>query len=113
MVGRPSAAVVVRVIENGNDVRMVKLGDYARFPLEPLKELWILLESWVQHFDRHVAIEIGVVSLKDSSHPSLTELLDNAVWTDVFTLLKWHSGSLEYEPRTIKLWGEYVGVNSE
>jgi hypothetical protein len=28
-------------------------------------------------------------------------------------LLKWHSDSLEYETRTFKLWGEYVGVNSE
>ena len=105
--------VVVRVIKNRHDVWMVKLGNYARFPLEPLSELRILLESWVQHLDCHVAIEIGVVGLKNRGHPALTELLDNAIWTNVFAVLKWHLDSLEDQTKTLKLWEEYVEVNSE
>ena len=50
-------------------------------------------EGWVQHLDCDVAIEIGVVRLEYRGHPALPELFDNAVWTNVFAVLKWHSDS--------------------
>ena len=58
---------------------MCKLGNSLRLPLEPGQPLSILRNRLVQHFDRHIPIQPFITSAVDLSHPTLADLLDDAV----------------------------------
>ena len=88
------AFLVFRIIVNGDNVRVIEFCHQARLALEARREVWVFAESGMQHLERHVAVERGVVSLVDRGHAALSQLLDDAVGTDIFSDIEGHGLSL-------------------
>ena len=61
-----------RVLEpvNVRDVRVIERGEDLRFTTESREPVWIAGDRCGQHFQRHVAIELGVARPVDLAHPS-------------------------------------------
>jgi hypothetical protein len=45
----------------------------------------------MKRFDGDVTIQRGVISLIDSCHAPMTQLLNDPVWADVFPNNEWHN----------------------
>ena len=81
---------MLREIVDRDYVGVIEFGDNMGFAFESSEEIGIALERGMEHFDRDVAIEHGMVGLEDSCHSALPKLLDNSIGTDIFTRCKVH-----------------------
>jgi hypothetical protein len=78
------------VIVNGNNVRMFELGNQPGFTLEACFKIGIFTKGWVKNFQRHIAVQCGVIGLIYRSHTTLAELFHDPIWTDVLTDVERH-----------------------
>ena len=76
---RVGDAVVGTEIVDGEDVRVIELGDGLGLALETREPIGVGGHRLRQHLDRHIAIEPLVVRAVDHAHPALADLLDDAV----------------------------------
>src|SRR5262245_48187503 len=65
-----------------DDIRVVQARQHLRFALEALHAGSILREGGRQHFDGHVAIQLGVGGAVDGAHAAFAELGGDAVMRD-------------------------------
>jgi hypothetical protein len=65
--------------EDRADVRMIKRGQYSRFPLEAAEPLRIVRERARQDFDRHITPELRVASTIDFPHTARAEQVEDLV----------------------------------
>ncbi len=72
-------ALVLGNLMDGANVRMIQSGSGARFALEPLEGLGIILHVRRKEFQRHVAAEDQVLGFIDDSHSTSAELVEHAV----------------------------------
>jgi hypothetical protein len=63
-------------------MRMLKVGDNARFLLETLYKLLALRELTGEYLDRHIAIHRGLVGFVDVCHSAFAYLIDDAIRTE-------------------------------
>jgi hypothetical protein len=75
---------------------MFKHGNDTSFTLKPRGELGVLFKSGMQDFYGNIAIECGVVCLKNRRHTSLAQLIRDPVWPNVFSKHKRHHFSCEF-----------------
>ena len=75
------APVLVNIVDRA-DVGMVEGGGGLGFALEALERLMVLGHLLRQEFERHKAVELGVLSFVDDTHSSAAELLQDAVVGD-------------------------------
>jgi hypothetical protein len=66
-------------VVDGEDVRMVQLGNGLGFSFEAGQTINILSHSLMQHLDCHIPIQPLVVRPVDLAHPALADLLDDAI----------------------------------
>src|SRR3990172_581902 len=67
------------IVVDGHNVRMIELGDGARFALEALAELGILGEVRRENFDSDVALQAGLVGFVDARHAAFAQKLKDFV----------------------------------
>lgn len=77
--------LVFAEIIDGYDVGMLQFGHDPRLALETGQEVGVLFEGWVQHLDSHVAVQGWMVGFEDRGHAPLSQLLDDTIWSDVFS----------------------------
>src|SRR5205085_5199373 len=71
--------VLADVVERA-DMRVIELGDRARFPFETRLELHVLRELGRKNLDGHTAIEPRVASSPNLAHPARPERRNDFVW---------------------------------
>ena len=64
------------------DVRMVERRDRPRFPFEPLPQIGIAGDVWLQHLDRDAAIEPRVARFVDLAHSASPEGGEDLIRTE-------------------------------
>jgi hypothetical protein len=64
---------------------MLQFSHNPGFALETGQEVGVLFEGRVQHLDSHVAVQGRMVGFEDRGHAPLTQLLDDAIRSDVFS----------------------------
>src|SRR5579863_8874883 len=67
---------------NRADVGMIECRRRLRFTLKTFQRLVIFREPLGQEFQRHEAMEFGVLGLVDDTHPAAAELLEDAIVGD-------------------------------
>ena len=72
-------AVVLAAVEDAHDVRVLEPGRRTRLAPEALDELLVLREPAVEHLERHLAAEVGVLGAVDVRHPARADPADDAV----------------------------------
>jgi hypothetical protein len=70
--------LVLTDVVDGDDVRMSEPSERLRFTLQSLRR-----SSAVQHLDREIALQLGIVCLVDHAHPAGTEPLADEVAPDL------------------------------
>ena len=79
-------ALVLAVIEDGDDVRMRKLAGRMRFALEPRAHLGKLLgrkNFGAQHLQRHAPLDHRVERLVDDAHRAAADLAAQFILADI------------------------------
>ena len=76
---RVGDAILGAEIVDGEDIRMIEPGDRLGLSLEARDAFRVLSDRCRQHLDRHVPIEPLVARPVDLAHPTLADLLDDAV----------------------------------
>lgn len=66
-------------VEDLNDTGIGDLGHRARFVEEPLDDLFVRRQRWQQHLNRCFAAEQRMLAEVNSTHPTLTDLFQEAV----------------------------------
>src|SRR5688572_7525688 len=66
-----SSAIAFTVVEDRQNMRMFQPGNRARFLLKAFHKLCAFSQLTRQHFDRHMAIHGGLISLVDRGHAPL------------------------------------------
>ena len=74
----PHTLGLVETMDDG-DAGMVERREDPGFPLEPRQPFGVPREGVRQHLDRHLAIEVGIDAAPDRTHPTLADLVDDAV----------------------------------
>jgi hypothetical protein len=72
-------AGVVAVVEDRQDVRVRERSDCFRFALESQERRRAVDQARRQHFDRDVAIELGIARAIDLAHPAGADRRDDVV----------------------------------
>ena len=73
-----------------HNVGMFQLGDHLGFAAEARQEVGVLSQGGVHPFDRHIAVQGGVVGFVHGGHAPLSELFDDPVGAYVFAGCKSH-----------------------
>ena len=76
-------AVGLADLVDGDDVRMVERGGGARLLLEAAHASRLLGELRRQHFERHLAAELGVLRQVDFAHPALPDQRKHVIMADL------------------------------
>jgi hypothetical protein len=71
--------VVLAVVDDGQDIRMVQLGDGFSFADEALAELGRAGLLRQQHLDGHKAIERGLARFEDRGHAAMPDGFDDVI----------------------------------
>jgi hypothetical protein len=83
-------AVVLGKVVDGDDVRVVELGDNACLTLKARQKVGVFHKGRMHHLDGDVAIQRRVVGLVDRGHTSLAQLFDDAIRAYVFAVCEGH-----------------------
>ena len=78
------------VVEDLEDVVVPQLRDRQRFSLEAGTRLFAVGEVGVEDFDRHLALEHGVVAAIHDRHPAVADFFDDLVLVEFRTGERWH-----------------------
>ena len=82
--------VMLAKVIDGDDMRMLQLGDDAGFALKASEKGRVSFEGLVHYFDSDIAVEGGVVSFLDRRHPAAAQLRDDAIRSNNFSIGKAH-----------------------
>src|SRR5262249_46030252 len=74
--------LVLPDVMDGANIRVIKRGGSTRLALEPLQGLAVLCQFFRQDLHGYQAAEPGVFSLVHYSHPTTTQLFQNAIVGD-------------------------------
>ena len=77
-------------VEHRDDMRMLQPSHNLRLAFEPRQEVFVFLKHFVQHLDRHIAIQAGMVGFVDSRHPARPHLADHFILTECLTFERRH-----------------------
>ena len=81
-------AVLVAVVEDGEDVRVRQRRDRARLALEARQRVGVTRGVGKEDFDGDVAAQARIAAAVDRTHPSFAEQRKDLVGTDAGTLSK-------------------------
>ena len=90
----------VKVIDLHN-VGVAQRSDNFGFALKAAEEIGIVGEEGVNHFDRHMAIEAGLIGLVDIGHAPMPHLLDDAIASDSLSGQPLHFSGLRFLARML------------
>jgi hypothetical protein len=83
-------AVLLAMVEDGEDVWVLEASDGNRLPVEPRLEAGLLDQELGQDLERDLALEGRLVRAVDSRHPALAKLPEDLVWPDADAGLELH-----------------------
>jgi hypothetical protein len=77
--GQEHHAVVIALVVDAHDVRVVELGGRSRLADEPLREVVVVAQAGMHHLDRDSAVEADVGGLVDTGHATAGDAGSDAI----------------------------------